>query len=361
MLYRIMRPLIFALSRSDAEKAHEVALRLLHRVGKHPDLRRMIHSLTATRDQRLEQTLHGLNFHHPIGLAAGFDKNAVALPGLAALDFSFIEAGTITPLPQKGNPRPRLFRLPQDKGLLNRRGFNNDGTQAVAARLSKLESLRIPLGMSLGKGKDTPLENAVEDYQVVLHTLLPYGNYFVVNLSSPNTPGLRALQGRKHLTHLLGVLQQILCEEAAMRQGQPKPLFVKIAPDMEPKALYEVLCVVAQQRVAGIIAVNTTTSRGELTTPTAEAGGLSGNPLFRKAIQTVHYLRERMPKNMLLIGVGGIDSPKKAYRMLKAGANLLQIYTGLVYQGPFLVRTLNQGLLRLMERDGISHVSQLYS
>lgn len=360
MVYRYaIRPLLFAASRKDPEIAHEQALSILGRIGRRKALRQLVHRLTATRDERLEQRLLGLTFHHPVGLAAGFDKNAVALHGLAALDFSFIEAGTITPLEQLGNPRPRMFRFPADKAMINRMGFNNFGSELVGQQLAETGKLPIPLGISLGKGKDTPLEQAVEDYSRVLNRLFHYGDYFVVNVSSPNTPGLRDLQGKEHLDVLLGTLRQDLVELGWITHEGRKPLLVKIAPDLPPEALDQLVEVCCKHEVGGLIATNTTTTREGLSIHTDEAGGLSGRPLQRKAWQVVHDLRQRIPPSMPIIGVGGIFTAGDAYNMLKAGANLVQVYTGFVYEGGMIVRSINRGLLRLMEQDGVQHISEL--
>jgi dihydroorotate dehydrogenase len=291
-----------------------------------------------------------LRFPNPIGLAAGFDKNAVAVPALAALGFGFVEVGTVTRLAQPGNPRPRLFRLPEDGALINRMGFNNLGAETVAARLAHQRKAAVPLGISLGKSKVTPLEEAVADYLGSLDALYPYGDYFAVNVSSPNTPGLRELQERDRLDALLAALQSSMRRHAADEgRATPKPLLVKVAPDLNDAALDDVLEVCLARGVSGLIAVNTTLSRDGLSaqTPSAlrdEPGGLSGRPLLARALAVVRRLAVRSGGRLPLIGCGGISTPDDARRMLDAGSSLVQLYTGFIYEGPGLPRRLVRGL-----------------
>jgi len=291
-------------------------------------------------------------------LAAGFDKNAIALRGLQVLGFGFLEAGTITRYEQKGNPRPRIFRFPKDEALINRMGFNNDGADKVAERLAKRKKLAIPLGVSLGKSKITPLEKAIEDYLYSLRKLYPYGDYVVVNVSSPNTPGLRQLQEKEYLDNLFPVLQMEAERLACQYNGQQKPILVKIAPDLSWEAIDELLEVCLSRRIAGIIAVNTTITRDGLSAPTKEGGGLSGKPLWLKAISIVRYISKHTEGKIPIIGVGGISGPEEAYEMLKF-ANLIQVLTSFIYKGPFVVHKINKGLRKLMDRDGIKHISEL--
>lgn len=361
MFYQqVIRPILFWLSVNDSEIAHEKILALLGLTGEKERLTRLIERFSTFRDRGLEQKIFGLKFRNPVGLAAGFDKNAIALQGLQSLGWGFLEAGTVTRYEQEGNPRPRIFRFPKDKALINRMGFNNDGADKVAQRLAKVRRLAIPLGISLGKSKITPLEKAIEDYRYSLGKLYPYGDYFVVNVSSPNTPGLRKLQDKGHLGNLLFVLRRE-AEDIAKRTGvQLKPIFVKVAPDLTLEAIDELLQVCLDSQVAGLIAVNTTITRDGLSVcvPFRGEGGLSGKPLWPKAISIVRYIHEQTAGKLPIIGVGGISGPEEAYQMLRY-AVLIQVLTGFIYRGPFIARQINQGLRRLMDRDGIRHISEL--
>jgi dihydroorotate dehydrogenase len=317
---RLVRPALFRL---DAETAHDVALRGLRVAG--PLLSR-VRPLTASPAK-----VFGVTFPNRVGLAAGMDKDGRALRSWPALGFGFVEVGTVTRLPQPGNPRPRLFRLPASAAIVNRMGFNNGGAAALAGRLVRLGPLPVPLGISLGKSKVVPNEAALDDYVACLRVLREHGDYFAVNVSSPNTPGLRALQDRAFLSDLL----------AALAAETDRPLLVKVAPDLSWAALGELLEVAAERRIAGIIATNTTVARDDLAVrdaarAAAEAGGLSGVPLHQRVIQVVKFVTSE--SDLPVIGVGGIDSPEAARRMVDAGASLVQLYTGFVYQGPALVR-----------------------
>lgn len=346
MLYRyLVRPLMFWLTRHDAEIAHERVLTLLTVLGYMPPLLWLLRQFWAVREARLEREVFGLRFPNPIGLAAGFDKDGVALPAWVALGFGFVEVGTVTWHAQPGNPRPRVFRLPADRALINRMGFNNHGATALATRLQATLPLPIPIGISLGKSRQVSLEAAVDDYCASLRVLYAYGDYFAVNVSSPNTPGLRALQEREHFDLLLAALQQEV-RALAREYGElpPRPLLVKIAPDLSESAIVEALTVCADHGISGIIATNTTLSRDGLRTPSTEAGGLSGPPLTARARQVVRFIHRETGGRLPIIGVGGIATADDAQRMFDAGASLVQVYTGFVYAGPGLVRTLNRAL-----------------
>jgi dihydroorotate dehydrogenase len=341
VVYRdILRPLIFALTRRDPEYAHMLSLALLAGVSRVPPLVGLLRRAWTIHDPALERTLFGVRFPNPVGLAAGYDKDGLALPALAALGFGHIEVGTVTWHVQPGNPRPRVFRLARSEALINRMGFNNAGAAALALRLKQLPPLPVPLGISLGKSKRTPLDAAVHDYRASLRLLYPYGDYFAVNVSSPNTPGLRALQDRAQLEHLLAALQH----EARTLAGAdtpPKPLLVKLAPDLDERAIAELLDVCSNHKISGIIATNTTIQRPPLPDMLNEAGGLSGRPLHNRAVDIVRFISHETGGHLPIIGVGGIFSPDDARRMLDAGASLLQVYTGFIYQGPRLVRAIN--------------------
>ena len=355
MLYkRLVRPALFRVGGGDAEAVHERTLGMLAWVSRHPAL---VRALRAASEASAPgggacgaRDVFGLRFPNPVGLAAGFDKNAVAVPALAALGFGFVEVGTVTLHPQPGNPRPRLFRLPSDAALINRMGFNNAGAQAVAAHLAALPKLDIPLGISLGKSKITPLEDAVADYLGSLDLLYPYGDYFAVNVSSPNTPGLRSLQERAPLDALLAALTARLRERARAEDSiQPKPLLLKVAPDLDDAALDEVVAVCLARGAAGLIAINTTVSREGLSALAPrhirdEAGGLSGRPLREHALAVVRHLHAASNGRLPIVGCGGIFTPDDARRMLDAGASLLQLYTGFIYEGPAVAHTISRGL-----------------
>lgn len=283
--------------------------------------------------------LMGLDFANRVGLAAGFDKNAEMLPWLAQLGFGFVEIGTVTPKPQDGNPKPRLFRLIEDQAIINRMGFNNHGVDAVVERLKKRPK-GLLVGGNIGKNKHTPNEEAVNDYLICFEKLFDFVDYFVVNVSSPNTPGLRALQEKDSLLRILNALQS---NNAARKY--PKPILLKIAPDLTNSQLDEVVETVLLSKITGIIASNTTIDRANLKTSLEKVeqignGGLSGGPLFKKSTEVLAYLRSRLPKEIVLIGVGGIMSLQDAQEKRKAGADLVQIYTGFIYQGPSLIQEL---------------------
>ncbi len=353
MLYRrLLRPALFAVGR-DPEAIHERVLGMLAVASRLPALTRSVEigaSLGSQKRRDQEQVVFGLRFPNPIGLAAGFDKNAVAVPALAALGFGFIEVGTITQHAQPGNPRPRLFRLPADEALINRMGFNNAGAEAVAKRLAAMPPIGVPLGISLGKSKVTPLEDAAGDYLASLDQLYPYGDYFAVNVSSPNTPGLRQLQERTQLDALLAALQSRL-RELATDDGRttPKPLLVKVAPDLDEAALDEIVEVALARNVSGLIAVNTTLDRSGLSATVPQelrsrAGGLSGRPLHARAVAVVDHLHRAAGAKLPIVGCGGIATPDDARRMLDAGATLLQLYTSFIYEGPLIARRLAAAL-----------------
>ncbi len=348
MLWPAVRWLLF---RVDPERAHRLAHRLLRRVTPAGARRRRPGPIPA-----LAVRAFGLDFDGPVGLAAGFDKGDVSLPGLFALGFSHVEIGTITPRPQPGNERPRLFRLPEHRALVNRMGFNNEGAEACAARLAALprEARLGPIGVNIGKNKATSNEEAVSDYLACIDRLHPYADYLVVNISSPNTPGLRDLQGAGALDRLLRACAARLAERAP-----GKPLLVKLAPDLAPEALDEAVDVAIAAGVSGIIATNTTLSRaGVERHPRAkEQGGLSGAPLEALATSVVHRCYARARGRVPIVGAGGVMDAQGAYAKIRAGATLVQVYTGLVYGGPAFVKRVREGLAALLARDGFARVT----
>ncbi len=327
---RLIRPLLFLL---DAETAHHAVIALLAGCG--PALARLP---ARPRDPRLERVVFGVRFPNPVGLAAGFDKNAVALRAWPALGFGFAEVGTVTARAQAGNPRPRIFRLPESRALINRLGFNNEGCDAVADRLRHLRESgrwpRIPVGINLGKSKITPLEEATRDYLLSFERLRHFGDYFVLNVSSPNTPGLRTLQDRAALDELLGTVQR--------RNIERKPLLLKIAPDLHREPLEEILALAQEHELAGIVASNTTVDHSALSAHRRTQGGLSGAPLRERATEMVRFIARHSP--LPILAVGGIMSAADALEKFAAGAALVQLYTGLVYEGPGLVRRICEAL-----------------
>jgi dihydroorotate dehydrogenase len=321
-----VRPVLFRLGGGDAETAHEATLHRLARLGAGP--RALLRSRYAT-DNPVE--VFGVRFPNPVGLAAGMDKNGVALPAWPALGFGFVEVGTVTAHAQPGNDKPRLFRLRDSEAIINRMGFNNAGAAALAERLRALGPIGVPLGVSLGKSKITPLDQAVDDYVTSYELLHPYADYIAMNVSSPNTPGLRTLQDKTAIAALLGALRGAT------------PVLVKIAPDLTEPAIAELLEVCLAHGAAGVIATNTTLARDGLAAAdqprAAEAGGLSGRPLTEKAHQVVHFVHRETGGRLPIIGVGGVLGADDAARLFDAGASLVQLYSGFIYKGPALVRS----------------------
>jgi dihydroorotate dehydrogenase len=342
----LLKPLFFLLP---PERAHQLTLFLLKLVLAVPGVGFLFRRQYDVRDARLERELFGLTFPNPVGLAAGFDKDGRHYRAMAALGFGFVEVGTVTPRPQAGNPKPRLFRLPQDGALINRMGFNNEGVQALAARLKRRKPDGILIGGNIGKNKSTPNEEAETDYACCFEALFPYVDYFVVNVSSPNTPDLRALQDKAPLTRLLSHLQELNRQKPA-----PRPLLLKIAPDLSEGQLEDILDIVRSTGIDGIIATNTTISREGLATPPQHVeaigpGGLSGQPVKKRSTEVIRYLHEKSGGTLTIIGVGGIAGPEDALEKINAGATLVQVYTGLIYEGPGLVRRINRALVNASE------------
>ena len=331
LLYdNLVRPLLFQF---DPETIHHVAMTALRTLSLVP--------FQPTHDPKLERTVFGLKFPNPIGLAAGFDKEAEALPAWQTLGFGFVEAGTITAHAQPGNPRPRIFRLPEMGGVINRMGFNNSGAEAVAQRLEALRASgrwpTIPIGINLGKTKVTPLEEAPQDYLRSFERLFALGDYFVLNVSSPNTPGLRTLQGKAELDALLGVVMA-----ANRAKPAPKPLLLKIAPDLEWAQIDEILELVTSHGLAGLIATNTTLDHSCVPPGRDQQGGLSGKPLRARSTEIVRYVCKHLP--LPVIAVGGIFDADAALEKLDAGAALVQLYTGFIYRGPALIAEICKAL-----------------
>ncbi|GAB5554890.1 MAG: quinone-dependent dihydroorotate dehydrogenase [Saprospiraceae bacterium] len=342
MYKTLLKPFFFLLA---PEKAHHLTLNLLNFVLAIPGISYLFKQFYAFEDPRLEREVFGLKFKNPVGLAAGFDKDGKQINSMSSLGFGFIEVGTVTPKPQIGNPQPRLFRLPQDDALINRMGFNNLGLDQLVSQLKKKRPKGIIIGGNIGKNKVTPNETAVEDYKICFEALFPYVDYFVVNVSSPNTPNLRALQDKEPLQALLSTIQ-----EMNLAKASPKPVLLKIAPDLTDGQLDDIIDIVVNTKIAGVIATNTTIARAPLTTDTQKVesignGGLSGQPLKNRATEVIRYLKTKTNGELKIIGVGGIASAADAKEKIEAGADLIQIYSGMVYQGPKLIKQIKQGLV----------------
>ncbi|HEV8711503.1 MAG TPA: quinone-dependent dihydroorotate dehydrogenase [Candidatus Binatia bacterium] len=354
MLYPFLRPLFFSL---DPEQAHHLTLKSLKLLQAS-----LIAPVQPLSDPRLSQELWGLRFPNPVGLAAGYDKNAQVPLAWHALGFGFAELGTVTAKAQVGNPKPRIFRLEKDAALINRLGFNNDGAVAIARRLAKLlppgRPHPIPLGFNIGKSRVTPLEEAVDDYVESCERLFPFADYLVVNVSSPNTPDLRKLQESERLGRLLEALLVSNRRLADQSHAQPKPVLVKIAPDLQDEEVTEVARVSQAVGASGLIATNTTIARPALRSLSREEGGLSGQPLAKRALEVLRVLFRAVDGKLPLIGVGGIFSAEDAYARIRAGASLVQLYTGLIYEGPLLPRRLVRGLRDILAEEGCEHLHE---
>lgn len=339
-MYRILiRPILF---RFDPEKIHYFTFSFINILAKIPGFSWLCRSLYEVNDSRLEREVFGLKFKNPVGLAAGFDKDAKLFNELSDFGFGFIEIGTLTPVGQEGNPKKRLYRLREDEAIINRMGFNNGGVQEAVERLKKNKGVLI--GGNIGKNKVTPNEEAVTDYKICFEALFPYVDYFVVNVSSPNTPNLRELQDKKPLTELLTTLQT-----ENLNRPLPKPILLKIAPDLTDEQLLDIIDIVQNTSIAGVIATNTTLSREGLHSPNkSEIGGLSGKPLTHRSTEVIRFLHEKSKGSFPIIGVGGIHTAQDALDKLDAGASLIQLYTGFIYEGPQLVKDINQKLLKRM-------------
>ena len=342
-MYQLIKPIMF---KFDPEKVHYFVVRNLKRFNRFPGGSALSRGIWCFNDDRLKRQVLGLTFKNPVGLAAGFDKNAEMIAEMANLGFGFVEVGTVTPLPQPGNDKPRMFRLPADGALINRMGFNNHGVDVVAQRIkawrnSKHADSGLIIGGNIGKNKVTPNESAVDDYIKCFDKLYEVVDYFVVNVSSPNTPGLRALQEKEPLKNILNTLQQRNLKNPVVR-----PVLLKIAPDLTNEQLDDIIEIVTETGIAGVIATNTTISRDGLISPHKnETGGLSGKPLAIRSTEVIKYLADKSKGAFPIIGVGGIHSPKDARDKLAAGASLVQLYTGFIYEGPGLIKAINKKIL----------------
>ncbi len=337
-MYKLLiRPILFWF---DPEDVHYFTFSLIRFLSKIPGVPSLFKSLYLVNDNRLETEVFGLKFKNPVGLAAGFDKDAKLYNELSNFGFGFIEIGTLTPVGQEGNPKKRLFRLKKDSAIINRMGFNNGGVKEAVVRLRN--NKHVLIGGNIGKNKLTANENAAQDYEICFEALYDYVDYFVVNVSSPNTPNLRELQDKKPLTMLLMSLQN-----SNLKKQIPKPILLKIAPDLTDSQLLDIIQIVNETKIAGVIATNTTLSREGLKSETkTETGGLSGKPLTNRSTEVIRFLSEKSNKSFPIIGVGGIHSAQDALDKLEAGASLIQLYTGFIYEGPKLVKEINKAILK---------------
>jgi dihydroorotate dehydrogenase len=343
-MYTLLRKVLFLF---DAEKVHYFATNSLRLILKLPFSRLVFNKLFYINNPILEKNLFGLTFKNPVGLAAGFDKNASMFQDLEYLGFGFIEIGTVTPKAQSGNDKPRLFRLTKDQAILNRMGFNNDGLIAVKKRLKNRRNTKLIIGGNIGKNKTTPNEEAINDYKLCFEELFDVVDYFVVNVSSPNTPNLRELQEKEPLMKILSELQLMNFQKKFQ-----KPILLKIAPDLSNEQLDDIIDIVQETKIAGVIATNTTINRTELKTDTKTVeslglGGISGKPLTKRSTEVIKYLHKKSNGSFPIIGVGGIHSPEDAIEKLRAGASLIQLYTGFIYEGPAIVKKINQEIIKM--------------
>lgn len=344
-MYKYIKPLLF---QYDPENIHHFVtggLRLVNRIW---GAKKIMRNTFQIDDRRLAREVMGLKFKNPVGLAAGFDKNAELVEELSEFGFGFIEIGTVTPLPQPGNDKPRMFRLPQDEALINRMGFNNQGVDVAADRLKRIKRDGLIIGGNIGKNKLTPNQDAVSDYIKCFDRLFDVVDYFVVNVSSPNTPGLRELQEKEPLKNILNTLQQ-----RNLKNEVSRPILLKIAPDVSDSQLDDIVEIVQETKIAGVIATNTTVSRDNLKSREelkTETGGLSGRPVRNRSTEVIRYLAEKSNRSFVIIGVGGIHSPADALEKLDAGASLIQIYTGFIYEGPGLIKKINEGILGIANK-----------
>ena len=354
----LLKPILFLAS---PERAHHLALIGFKILLAIPVLNSLVKKNYQVNDPRLERNLLGLKFKNPVGLAAGFDKDGKYYKPMSALGFGFIEVGTVTPKGQIGNPQPRLFRLPLDEGIINRMGFNNEGLDALVERLKKGRPEDVIIGGNIGKNKVTPNEKAADDYEICFEALFPYVDYFVVNVSSPNTPNLRDLQEKEPLTKLL-----LLLQKKNQSKSSPKPILLKIAPDLTNTQLDDILEIVETTQINGIIATNTTISREGLKTNPQQIeaignGGLSGQPLGQRATEVIRYLYQQSNQQLFIIGVGGIASAEDALEKIEAGAALVQVYSGLIYEGPSLIKKINKAIAEKVPSEKTIKISKTSS
>lgn len=351
MLYRyLLRPYLFS---KDPESAHTLALRTVEYIGKRPALGKILRALTSSEDTRLASTQWNIPFSNPIGLAAGFDKNGTALQGLSGLGFGFLEMGTVTGIAQVGNPKPRVFRDTAHNAIINQLGFPSDGVEIVAKRLAANSKLPVPLGINIGKSALLDVREAAKDYVYCFERLSPHADYFTINVSSPNTLGLRELQEKELLSSLLRKLSQ---KKESL--GKKTPILLKISPDLNSGELDDIISVVRRQSIDGIVATNTTTNPRVMSLTNHQEGGISGEPLRELSQKTIAYLYSHSKGKIPIVGVGGIMNADHAWEMISAGACLLQLYTGLVYNGPMTVKQIKRGISKRLREEGFGSISE---
>ncbi|MFC4767489.1 quinone-dependent dihydroorotate dehydrogenase [Effusibacillus consociatus] len=356
-MYPFIKKFLFTL---DAEAAHERTMSALKLADNVAGAKAFLRLMYRLEDSRLHSTVMGIHFPNPVGLAAGFDKNAEAYPALAALGFGFIEVGTLTPVGQPGNEKPRLFRSVEDQAVINRMGFNNLGAAEAAKHLAHYQQAGIPIGINIGKNKATPNEEAASDYEKCLDALYDFGHYFVINVSSPNTPNLRDLQETESLRKLLQAIRK-KANDLEKNGAKAKPILLKVAPDMSQQHMRDVVQAAVAEGISGIIATNTTLSREGLRNKAfaQQTGGLSGRPLAERSTEWIREIYRAVGGQVPIIGVGGIFTGDDAYEKIRAGASLVQVYTGMIYEGPGIVKAINKRLLELMQRDGFTNIQQV--
>ncbi len=342
--YQNLKKILFKL---DPETAHSVAGLGLRAISHCPALLRFVKNQNFVTHPMLQQEIFGRTFQNPVGLGAGFDKNGQYITAMPTMGFGFTEIGTVTPRPQDGNAKPRLFRLIEDNSIQNAMGFNNKGSHYMVQRLKNLYFFDYPMGINIGKNKLTPESEALDDYETLFKAFKEYGDYIVINISSPNTPGLRDLQNESFINAIFAMAKEITTQ----------PVLLKIAPDMEPEDAVTLCKIAVEAGAAGIIATNTTIDYS-LTTHAKDFGGISGALLTEKSYQLFQAIGKELYGKTLLISVGGIDSAEEAYRRIKAGASLVQVYSMLVYKGPALIKEINEGLIKLLQKDGYKHISE---
>lgn len=355
-MYQLVRKYLF---QQDPEEIHEKTIHALKLAEESAVGKRLLKMMYGIKNERLETQLWGLTFPNPVGLAAGFDKNAEVYHALAAMGFGFVEIGTVTPQGQPGNPKPRLFRLSEHQAVINRMGFNNHGAYLAGKNLIDFAYSDAPIGINIGKNKVTPNDEAASDYSKCLDMLYSYGHYFVINISSPNTPNLRDLQETQSLRVLIRAVRE-KAAELEMRGAKQKPILLKVAPDMSDEQMHDVIHAAVEEGISGLIATNTTLSREAVQNhPRAEEmGGLSGKPLTDRSTEWVREIYQEVGDKVPVVGVGGIFKGEDAYQKIRAGASLVQVYTGMIYQGPGIAKQINKKLLELMAKDGFSHIRE---
>ncbi len=339
-----IKPLIYKI---EPETTHNIVESIFKLTRRCPLFFNPLISKNFITNEKIKQTLWGLEFKNPVGVAAGFDKNATMIPAWAVMGFGWGEIGAVTPKAQEGNEKPRSWRWPEFEAIQNAYGFNNDGVETIKNRLKKIYPFVLPIGANIGKNKDTPEENAIEDYKILVEKLKDVVDFFVINISSPNTPGLRDLLNAEFISKLFNELKKLT----------NKPILIKLSPDMEDEDIRNLANLSVMYGADGIVVTNTTTNYDLINTP-IKRGGISGKPLAKRSYEVLRIVASEVFGKVPIVSVGGIDSAKEAYKRIKAGASLLQVYSGIIYKGPGLIREINEGITRFLEEDGFTHITQ---